>query len=247
MWIAEAPSEEDLQWLKKQALEQNAFDVFGIKFHFWKEYAEGRCKLVCKTCPYGKVLVFVENGKLDPTPYEVWGKIFQLFGHGPWRVAFFPSTIKRQLPVGGGPLGPEHVNGGYAVPCHPDTVVIYRKEEATRVLLHELFHASCCDRDLCLEEKEAETEAWAELANIAFASGGNLKKAHELLQKQLDWIASSHHTLQRYFKIHAPTDYVWRYTLGREPAFLRLGIVIPQKTTGRPKKSNRLTHPDLEL
>jgi hypothetical protein len=191
--------------------------------------------------------VFVENGKEDPTPYDVWGRIFQMFGYGPWRVSFFPSVLKRELPAGGGPLGPEHVNGGYAMPCHPETIVIYRKEECTRVLLHELFHASCCDRDLCLEEKEAETEAWAELANIAFASEGNLKKAYELLQKQLEWIASSHYTLERYFKISQPTDYVWRYTLGREAAFLRLGIVLPKHTSGRPKKSNRLTHPDLEL
>lgn len=211
-----------------------------------KEYT-----LVCKSCPYAKVLVFVKKGERDPTPWIVWGEIFHLFGNHhqyPWRIGYFPSTSKRILPGPGFPLGPEHVNGGYTMPCSTNGIIIYRKEEATRVLLHELFHASCCDRpELCLEDKEAETEAWAELALIAYLAKGKKKEAKQLLKKQLNWMSQGHSILREQYNVQGPESYVWRYTIGREPAFHRLGIEVPFQHQAKHRLSNRLTHPDLEI
>ena len=191
--------------------------------------------------------MFVEKGGRDPTPWATWARIFQMFGPHGWRVGFFPDPTPRILPAPGQPIGPEHVNGGYAMPCQANSVIVYRKEEATRVLIHELFHAACCDRDVCLEEKEAETESWAELTLIAFLAAGNIKKARQLFQKQLRWMGENHATLTRFYGITGPTDYIWRYTIGRESAYVRLGCPVPRVAIRNPRASNRLTHPSLEV
>ena len=221
-----------------------------MKPHIWQGYVEGRYKLVCKSCPYAKVLVFVEKYGSDPTPWAVWGELFQLFAgeNGPWRVGFFPAKVNRTLPDEGEPVGPENVNGGYTMPCSTNGIIIYRKEEATRVLLHELFHASCCDRpELCLEEKEAETEAWAELVLIAYLANGKQSHAQNLLKKQLDWMANVHATLRHVYRIQGIQDYIWRYTIAREDAFCRLGIEVPVLQKFKRVRSGRLTHPSLEI
>lgn len=221
-----------------------------MKPQIWQGYTEGRYRLVCKSCPYAKVLVFVEKGGTDPTPWEVWGEIFQIFGenHQPWRVGFFPAKTQRILPDPHMPVGPEHVNGGYTMPCSTNGIVIYRKEEATRVLLHELFHASCCDRpELCLEEKEAETEAWAELVLIAYLANGKKTTGQKLLEKQLNWMSKSHATLRKFYEIQGIQDYIWRYTIARKAAFCRLGILVPLGSVSVPLRSSRLTHPSLEI
>lgn len=246
-WIQEKPSEQDLLWLKQEAAAEPKFDTLGAKSTIWNGYLQGLYDLVCKVCPYGKVLVFVKKGEQDPTPWQTWARIYQLFGPHGWRVGYFPSEFKRELPEPGQPIGPEHVNGGYAMPCHTNSIIIYRKEEATRVLIHELFHAACCDRDLNLEAKEAETESWAELVLIAFLAGGNKRKAKELFQKQLRWMGENHATLLKYYNIQGVQDYVWRYTIGREEAYYRLGCPVPKIAIRKPRSSNRLTHPDLEV
>ncbi len=203
--------------------------------------------MVCKVCPYGKVLVFVEHGKQDPTPWAFWGRIYQMFGPHGWRVGFFPDLSLRMLPAPGEPIGPGNVNGGYAMPCQPNSIIVYRKEEATRVLIHELFHAACCDREICLEEKEAETESWAELTLIAFLAKGNRRRAAELFQVQVRWMGEVHATLRRFYNVQGPNDYIWRYTIGREAAYLRLGCPVPPVAIRIPRLSSRLTAPTLEV
>lgn len=212
----------------------------------WNGYVQGRLNLICKVCPYGKVITIYE-GDTDPTPWHIWARVFQIFGLTPggWRVGFFAWNAPRLLPSLGEPIGPEHVNGGYAYPCKANSIIVYRLEEATRVLIHELFHASCCDRDLPIEEKESETEAWAEWLLVALVSGGNLKKAKELFDEQLHWMASTHATLRRFYGVSGPESYVWRYTIGRENAYLRLGYPIPGSRIRKPKQSSRLTSPEI--
>lgn len=221
-----------------------------LKPQIWQKYVDGEYKLVCKSCPYAKVLVFVEKGKSDPTPWHIWGEIFTIFGQNdkPWRVGYFPAKVHRRLPNPQEPVGPQHVNGGYTMPCSANGIIIYRKEEATRVLLHELFHASCCDRpELCLEDKEAETEAWAELVLIAYLANGKKEAGEKLLQSQLEWMSKQHATLRTYYNITNIQDYIWRYTLAREVAFCRLGIEVPLINVSQPLRSSRLTHPSLEI
>ena len=218
-----------------------------VKETMWLGYTQGVYRLVCKSNPYGKVLTFVENGKEDPTPWQTWARVFQIFGPHGWRVGFFPSELKRILPAPGESVGPEHVNGGYAYPCRPNSIIVYREEEATRVLIHELFHAACTDRHLCLEENESETEAWAELVLVALVSEGDLGKAKKAFAKQLRWMGETHATLRKFYGIESKEDYIWRYTLGREAAYKRLGVEVPEVAIKKPRTSSRLTHPDLEI
>lgn len=49
----------------------------------------------------------------------------------------------RVLPAGADP-GPEHINGGWAIPGVPE-VHVYRREDAHKVLLHESIHALLLD------------------------------------------------------------------------------------------------------
>lgn len=245
-----------MQWAKKEALQQSPFDTLNLKKEVWDLYLEGTYRLVCRVCSLGKVVAFVPND--DAVPWDTWGRVFQLFGpclHGaedagprekPWRVLFFAAQTQRQLPEVGHPVGPEAVNGGYTFPCTHDSIVVYRQEEATRVLIHELFHAACTDRDLPLPEKEAETETWAEWTLVALASEGRQRVAASLFKKQLDWMAQCHATLNSR-GIKGPDDYIWRYTLGREAAYSRLGVRMVICKDDRMTVSSRLTHPDLEI
>ncbi len=224
---------------------ESKFDTLGCKREVWQNVMNGSYSIDCRSCRYGKVIALGPQGE-DIVPWQTWSLIFELFSgnlQSQIRIVWFASPQKRILPSLGQPLGPEHINGGYTIPCSPDTIIIYRREEATRVLLHELYHASCTDRDLSIELKEAETESWAELALIAIASRGNKKKAEELWKKQSHWISNTNEKLKRFYGITDPSQYVWRYTIGREPALYRLGIVLPK---GRPNLNNfslRLTLP----
>ena len=56
----------------------------------------------------------------------------------------------RNLPAAVDP-GPEHVNGGWAIPGIPE-VHVYRREEALKVMIHESIHALMMDVDRRLVE-----------------------------------------------------------------------------------------------
>lgn len=242
-WIKEAPSQNDLEWLKSQVEAESQFDNLGCKREVWDYVQQGTYSIDCRSCRYGKVVALVPNGS-DIVPWQTWSLIFELFSGNlttAIRILWFASPKERILPGLGEPLGPEHVNGGYTTPCSPNTIVIYRKEEATRVLIHELYHASCTDRDLPIEFKEAETESWAELALVAIAAQGNAKKSEDLWKKQAQWIANTSAKLKKYYGINDPSEYVWRYTVGREQALRRLGIILPKGRINLNNFSMRLT------
>ena len=247
-WIKEPPNPNDLEWLKSQVEAESNFDTVGCKKEVWDQVIQGNYIIDCRSCRYGKVIAIIPKG-LDIVPWQTWSLIFELFSgnlESPIRVVWFASPQLRILSPLGEKLGPVNVNGGYTHPCQPDTIILYRKEEATRVLIHELYHASCTDRDLPIEFKEAETESWAELALVAIASKGNVKKAEELWKKQAHWIANTNTKLKKYYNITGPEEYVWRYTVGREQALARLGISLPQGRINLKNNSMRLTLPIFE-
>jgi hypothetical protein len=86
-------------------------------------------------------------------------------------------------------IGVNNVNTAYTIPCsEPSEIIIYRKEEWFKVLLHESFHNFALDfatspSDACVKRIletfpidsqvnlfEAYTEAWAEIWNLTFCS-----------------------------------------------------------------------------
>jgi len=160
-----------------------------------------------------------------------------------WRLFWFPAPNKRVMPTEG-EVGPAHLNGGYTFPCKSDCIVVYRHEEATRVLLHEILHAACLDPPADLPLKEATTETWAELYLVALCSGGSLKKAAELWAIQSQWISNQNSKLKIHYSIEGPEHYAWRYTVGRELILRSLKIELPEPKASR-SRSLRLTSPDL--
>jgi len=222
----------------------NQFDKFGLKAGMVDAWKRGECKRVCLECDLGRVIAFT-TGKI---PLEFWGRILQSFGasHGkPWRIVWFASEAVRCFPDAGKEMGPEHVNGGYTSPCSADGIFIYRKEEASRVLIHELMHAACLDeKGWSLPDREAMVETWAELILVALASKGDGRAAATLWAKQAQWVADSNHRALKN-GVEDASDYAWRYLVGRHGMYKRLGVEIPEPSTPSPK-SSRFTHPDLE-
>lgn len=248
-WKNEEVGAADRAWLHNETTD-SPFDTAQLRKKMWEKMKRGDAELVCRRCVYGKVLCIRETGSPDPIPWDDWGRIFALFYEGtPFRVGFFAATAERHLPAGTA-VGPECVNGGYTMPCQPNSIVVYRVEEATRVLIHELFHATCTDRtSLSLPLREAETEAWAEWVLVAFRANGDVERARQLFSEQVAWVSRQNAVLRKQYGIVSAQDYVWRYTVGREAAYRRLGYEgpfsagPPQKT---PFRSGRLSSPTLD-
>ena len=150
-----------------------------------------------------------------------------------WRLVWFANKKKRTFPeatqaMASDPehIKPVHINGGYAFACQPETIVIYREEEAPRVLVHELLHAACTDDMKQPEEiREVLTESWAELFLIAILST-TLTKAKKLWAIQAQWIIDQE-TLLKSMGVTKHTDYAWRYTVGRREVLESLGLRFP--------------------
>lgn len=246
-WLPDTPNQEDLLLFERESGQGSQFDPLQLRQMMWNSIKTGSSTIQCKSCSNAKVLWIQLKGTSIEPPWDEWGRIFQWLGAAPhgvkWRVFWFPATVPRILPERGQSVGPQHVNGGYCYPCNPNVIVVYRFEEATRVLLHELLHASCTDpQGAPLEIKEATTETWAELFLVALCSKGNLAKAKQLWKLQSSWIADQNNLLRKSYSVLTPKDYAWRYTVGREGILdsLQVSLPTPKRTTNR---SSRLTHP----
>lgn len=225
------------------------FDPLQIRRTFWEMLVSGHAELHCKSCSLAKVITIVPKGKVIEPPWDLWGRLFQWLGPSggekKWRVFWFPAEVPRVLPLRGEKVGAEHVNGGYSYACTPDRIVIYRKEEATRVLAHEMLHSACLDRhNLILPLREAEIETWAELYLVALCSGGSEKNAKELWEKQSQWVSNVNNLLETQYGVRGPNDYAWRYTVGRGLVYASLRIELPSPKPHR-TNSTRLTSPAL--
>ena len=233
-----------------QARSDSVFDPLKLRSNLWKQTEEKKADIYCKSCMFAKVLWIKPHGTAVEPPWEEWSRVFQWLGPASsqgikWTVYWFPAHIKRILPPVGHEVGPANINGGYCYPCNPSSIVVYRYEEATRVLLHELLHAACTDPpNAALPWKEAVTETWAELFLVALCSKGNEQRANQLWKLQSQWIANQNDKLQKQYNVYGPNDYAWRYTLGRPEVFYTLGIELPKEKHER-SDSSRLTHPAL--
>jgi len=159
-------------------------------------------------------------------------------GQKQWRLVWFANKKQRTFPERAPTqanlasshtlrVEPLHINGGYAYSCQPETIVIYREEEAARVLVHELLHASCTDNMNQPEEiREVLTESWAELFLIAILSS-TPAKAKKLWASQSQWIVDQETVLKGY-GVTSPADYAWRYTVGRRGVLEGLGLRFPR-------------------
>ena len=104
-------------------------------------------------------------------------------------------------------------------------VVIYRFEEATRVLLHELLHTACFDKEKGVEELEVCTEAWTELYLCALLSKGSASKFNKLWTQQVNWMVEQANSLKVERNVATPADYAWRYMLGKKEYLEQRGFL----------------------
>ncbi len=235
IWKKSQITPADLQTIKKES-DGGPFDTLNIRNHMYNAFADGKAQIFAHESDVGRVLTLTEE-TTDPTPLEIWGRLMRVFGQAnPTKrpqVIWFASRHMREFPAHGQPIEPQHVNGGYCMVCDPGTVVIYRREDATRVLIHELLHGFCTDKPLTAtyktEHLETETEAWAELILAAAREIGiaspDRKPYPFALTAQLQWVALQNEILRNYHGVHTSADYGWRYTIGKEDALRSLGFV----------------------
>jgi hypothetical protein len=244
---------EELTAAENEANLGKEFDKQGLKIGIWQAYKAGTARLVCmRLGGLARVIMFLIEGTKEPN-WELWARVFQWFGPSsdgkPWKVTWFPAKAVRKFPLLGQDLGPEHVNGGYTQICSTNGIYIYREEEATRVLIHEMVHATCLDErgeGWTIPLKEAMVEMWAELILIAIVSRGSLFHAKRFWVKQSHWIADTNHTAQQNHNENDASDYAWRYLSGRRFMYGMHGIALPPPRALQ-NKSTRFTHPELEV
>lgn len=273
-WVRDEPTDDDLSYILKQGLQTpSAFDPLNLREQVFRDLRAGKAKLVCRVgmSPPAKVLAIVYPD--TKIPWELFGRIFSAFGASTsplaWRVIWFAHPRKREFPqvapnnipkepqanslnasLHNEAIQPLHVNGGYAYVCQPETVVIYREEEAARVLVHELLHAACTDDMKNPEElREVLTESWAELFLIAVLAKGSLTKAKKLWRIQAQWIIDQETVLKEY-GVLTPLNYAWRYTVGRREIMEGMGLRFPAPSADPMfilGGSLRFTSPSLEM
>ena len=249
----------DLQFLNKECNQSSEFDPLNKRQTMYQNLVQGKAPVVIAQCPYGQVTVVLENPhQRGDIPWALWGRILRLYSEKignttPFKIFFLASTSLRQFPSGTKPITPENINGGYTYRCNKETILIYRAEDATRVLLHELQHSCCLDHpEQGVDQVEAETEAWAELLYIALLSEGNPDLFQKLLGLQRTWMVTQNDEVKKHRK--SPTSkgpmmsgnaegsvrvepFPWRYTLGKEEVWRQWGLF-----SGSSKNSSSSSH-----
>tara|TARA_B110001469_G_scaffold127727_1_gene150087 strand:- start:2722 stop:3819 length:1098 start_codon:yes stop_codon:yes gene_type:complete len=102
-------------------------------------------------------------------------------------ISIYATPFKKELPSPTEMLTSKHINSGYTYPCMDNgNIVIYRKEEWFKVLLHESIHSFCLDfsqmnQDIMASQvtgayvstplySETYAELWAEMLQCAMLS-----------------------------------------------------------------------------
>lgn len=251
IWISEPLSSSDSTYLST-TVANSTFDTLGLQRELLDGIVNNTVIARKFTCAYGSIILLAEKEDPWQFPIDAVGRVLQIFHKEgqPFRVVFFGNRRLRLPPALGQPIQKEHINGGYTNPCDPGTIVVYRREEAIRVLIHECLHASCSDPHTTnLAETEADTEAWAELTLCALASRGKGIAFRSLFEKQVAYTLAQAAKAARDHGVRSADDYAWRYVVGKLDVWRRLGFAVPhvrERVSGRPLRSLRLTFPQLE-
>lgn len=244
-WHAATLTEQVLTVLQRECETPSEFDQIFSRKHFWALYQAGQIDPVVRTTVGGTLVALLhDKEQLNEIPWTLWSTILQLYKRPDgksYTIYFCAHPALRTFPTKKHhPVTPLNINGGYTYPCDSTCVFIYRAEDATRVLIHELFHAACSDTpNKSLDETEAETEAWAELVWCGFMGGGDLKKTAKAIEDQASWIHHQNRRLQedghmkhtgQVVGAPSPNPFPWRYTVGKEHVWARWGLATPADT-----------------
>ena len=240
-WRSAPINAKELAFLERECTKIVEFDPKGWR----KEMFQRGGRMEVRECDYGRVVVLYDNDD-QTVPWGLWGRILRLYGVSAC-IYFLAHPALRQFPASKKAIGPIHINGGYNYPCNVEEVMIYRAEDATRVLLHELQHANCLDNhDHGTDALEAETEAWAELLYAGVLSQGKRAVFLQLVQEQAAWFIAQNEQVKQHMK--SPTQFPYRYTIAKEAVWRRWGLVKDLRTAtslrlqaGTASQSLRLT------
>lgn len=243
VWLRTDETDDDLKAIR-EAGGPSEFDPLRLRQGLFEALQEGQAILQSRILvkrgshvPLAKVIVIHQRNQEPNINWKLWRKIFCAFGlpagicagqGNLWRVVFFCAKSPRRFPPPGREVGAANVNGGYAYPNQPMSIVIYREEEAARVLVHELLHACGSDEMGNPEwKREVLTESWAELFLIAVQAGGSVSKGEALWNEQAQWILCQELLLTRKYGVRTPADYAFRYTVGRRAVMEKWGLRFP--------------------
>jgi hypothetical protein len=249
-WEVGRLDEKDYHYLESECNKESEFDLTNKRKKMFIDLINGHAKLGMAKCEFGTIYAVFESDEQNmQMPWQLWGRIFRIFSeteHKPFKVFFLANTKLRKFPSHNEPISPENINGGYTYRCDPETVFIYRAEDATRVLIHELLHACCLDRmSEGIDMIEAETEAWAELIYIAVLSQGKKFIFNSLLQRQSEWMRKQNQIVRKHISHPKSRQFPWRYTIGKQEIWEKWGILKMEdaKPSIHISKSLRLTYP----
>jgi len=247
-WIDDSARIEDTDLLKKEATGESNIDDGNLRAEMVSAWQRGEAELRVRELPGRTRLVFLgTDEQWSQIPWALWTRIFQAIGHPVGYTLFYAHPKKREFPQAGEPISAKHMNAGYSYICQQNIVVVYRFEEATRVLLHELLHTACFDNGMAVEDLEANTEAWTEVFLCALLSKGSPGVFNRLWKQQIAWITAQSALLQGVWKVESPADYAWRYTLGRHRVLLEKGFISGSKAAPAVELSLRFTTPEWTL
>jgi hypothetical protein len=223
------PTAQEIDYIVAQAKENDPFDTLHLKKDMVTAYFNNKASILKSSCVHGSIfIVSLHTSPFRPSWNTWWRAVRLLNPCKQVRIVIFGHPKERDLPSLGMPLAAEHVNGGAAFRCDPYSIVLYRKQEATRVLIHELLHATCSDpyhKDTPFIE--ADTEAWAELILCAMAARGKTEEWMRRMNQQMKWSVKQAATVKLQYNVCSPKDYAWRYLVGRLDVWKRLGLVVP--------------------
>jgi len=239
IYTTENTTAHDMKYIESVVSNDN-FDELGLKKSLMTDLKHGKAKATKYVSSHGEIIYIGEDEKM---PVNVWWRCVRLLSKTPVRVVIFGNKSLRQMPEHDQPVKAAHINGGYANRCDGKTIVIYRKEEVTRVLIHELLHASCSDPyNNNISQLESDTEAWAEIIQCAMIAKGNNTLWAKYMKDQIAYSLRQAATLRTNHEVRSENDYAWRYTIGRLDVWKRLGLTVPEIPTKYvPLKSLRLT------
>ena len=248
-WTNVTADKNDIEFITRECNMNSDFDPLNTRMKMLQRMNNGEIIHQVLRCTYGQIFVIYDSpDQAYDIPWGLWARILRVYTERsksavnvPFKIYFLANTHKREFPVSG-QIGPTNINGGYTYPCNHETIVIYRAEDATRVLLHELQHSACLDHEeLGIDKVEAETEAWAELFYCAFLSHGDKGLFHLMISAQSKWIFAQNARVRAY--INKTQAFPWRYTVGKEFVWRRWGILVESDAIGYRINSLRLTAP----
>jgi hypothetical protein len=243
-------SDKELKFLESECNKKSEFDPLNKRKELYDKFIKNNTYNIFVECKYGKIFGIFENEtQIVETPFILWMRILRIYSEKiikPFKVYFLAVNNLREFPEGNKPIKPENINGGYTYSCNHETIMIYRAEDATRVLIHELLHSSCTDKlDSNVDLIESETEAWAELVYIALLSQGRKFIFNDLLKRQSEWMRKQNAKVRKHMTNPESKEFPWRYTIGKQDVWERWGILSKEDMKPYINKINtlRLTYP----